>query len=250
MFKNNIDELDQHFLKDNYIINKIINVSNINSNDKVLEIGAGKGVLSELINKKTNNFTIIEKDVRLKNYLKNYKVIYNDVLKEDINNYDIIITSLPYSITEPFIYKLLDINFKRLIMICGKKFADEVIDKKINKLTLLTNLYFNTEKIIDIKPSSFEPQPRVMSSLIVIEKKEIDSLSTNELIMRYLYNYRYMKIKNALKEILIKINNITQNEARKIISSYNIDDNILNKMFDEISNIELNEITNKIMYQN
>lgn len=250
MFENNIDELDQHFLKDNYIINKIINVSNINSNDKVLEIGAGKGVLSELINKKTNNFTIIEKDVRLKNYLKNYKVIYNDVLKEDINNYDIIITSLPYSITEPFIYKLLDINFKRLIMICGKKFADEVIDKKINKLTLLTNLYFNTEKIIDIKPSSFEPQPRVMSSLIVIEKKEIDSLSTNELIMRYLYNYRYMKIKNALKEILIKINNITQNEARKIISSYNIDDNILNKMFDEISNIELNEIFNKIMYQN
>lgn len=250
MFENNIDELDQHFLKDNYIINKIINVSNINSNDKVLEIGAGKGVLSELINKKTNNFTIIEKDVRLKNYLKNYKVIYNDVLKEDINNYDIIITSLPYSITEPFIYKLLDINFKRLIMICGKKFADEVIDKKINKLTLLTNLYFNTEKIIDIKPSSFEPQPRVMSSLIVIEKKEIDSLSTNELIMRYLYNYRYMKIKNALKEILIKINNITQNDARKIISSYNIDDNILNKMFDEISNNELNEIFNKIMYQN
>ena len=244
MFKNDTDLLDQHFLIDEEVINTFISSCDLNKEDKVLEIGAGKGVLSSIINEKVKSFTIIEKDERLREYLSNYNVIYNDVLKEDINGYNKIITSLPYSITEPFMYKLIDVTFDKLIMICGKNFADSINED--NKLSLLTNLYFNVEKIMDIKPTSFKPEPRVMSSLIVLTIKDINTLSKEDKIIRLLYKYRYMKVKNSLKEILIKIDNITQREARDIINNYNIDNNILDKLFDELSNNELKELKNNI----
>ena len=245
-FKNDTNYLDQHFLIDEDVIKVFIDSCDLNKNDKVLEIGAGKGTLSKIINSKIKSLTIIEKDERLKKYLSKYNVIYNDVLKEDISGYNKIITSLPYSITEPFIYKLIDVSFDKLIMICGKTFADNTIFKNDSKLSILTNLYFNVEKIIDIKPDSFEPKPRVLSSLIVLTKKDINELSKEDKIIRMLYKYRYLKVKNALKEILIKLDNITQKEARAIINSYNIDENILNKLFDELSNNEVKVLKNKI----
>ena len=246
MFENDTNYLDQHFLIDEDIINEIINVCDLKNNDVVLEIGAGKGALSKLIKDKVKSFTIIEKDERLKEDLKDYNVIYNDVLKEDISGYNKIITSLPYSIIEPFIYKLVDVNFDELIMICGKNYADEVINKEENKLALLTNSYFDIKKIMDIKKDAFEPQPKVMSSLIILTKKGDNKLDKEDKILAMLYKYRYMKVKNALKEILIKIDNITQREARDIINKYNITDNVLNKLFDELSNEEVKELKNKI----
>ncbi len=246
MFENDTNFLDQHFLKDENVINRFIQECDLNEKDIVLEIGAGKGILSNIINKRVKSFTIIEKDIRLKKYLNDYNVIYNDVLKEDISGYNKIITSLPYSITEPFIYKLIDIDFDKVIMICGKKFADSIINENNTKLSLLVNSYFNVKRIIDIEPTSFEPQPRVMSSLITLTMKDIKKLSKSDVILRELYKYRYMKIKNALKEILIKINNITQRQAREIIDSFEINELILNKLFDELSNNELKELKNKI----
>jgi len=243
-FKNDTNLLDQHFLIDQKVVDLFIDCCDLKKEDKVLEIGAGKGILSKIIKNKVESLTIIEKDERLKKYLLDYKVIYSDVLKEDINGYNKIITSLPYSITEPFMYKLIDVQFDKLIMICGKNFADSINED--NKLSLLTNLYFNVEKIMDIEPKSFEPQPRVMSSLIVLKQKDINTLTKTDKILRLLYKYRYMKIKNALKEILIKLDNITQRDARNIITKYNIDNTILEKMFDELSNEEVKMLKNAI----
>lgn len=245
-FKNDTNLLDQHFLVDEDIVDIFIDTCELNKDDKVLEIGAGKGILSKKIKDKVKNFTIIEKDERLKEYLVDYNVIYNDVLNENIDGYNKIITSLPYSITEPFIYKIIDIKFDKLIMICGKNFADSIVNKDDNKISLLTNLYFDIKKIIDIKPQSFNPEPRVMSSLIVLTIKDINSLDKNDKILAMLYKYRYMKVKNALKEILIKLDNITQRQARDIISKLNISEPILNKLFDELSNNEVKELKNNI----
>ena len=61
-----------------------------------------------------------------------------------------------------------------------------------------------------------------------------------------LYQYRYMKVKNALKEILIKLDKITQRQAKDIIKNYNINEDISNKLFDELSNSEVVELYKKI----
>ena len=245
MFENDTNFLDQHFLVDEKIIKTFIDSCEINKDDIVLEIGPGKGVLTKYLNEQASKLLVIEKDIRLLPFLKDYDVIYRDVLRCDIPDVNKIVTSLPYSITEPFLYKLLDVNFDKLIMMCGKNFVDN-LESNNTKLSIMCNLYFNYTKICDVKPDSFNPKPKVMSSLITMTKKDEDKLSKKDKIVRLLYKYRYMKVKNALKEILIKLDNLTQRQAKDIIKNYNINEDISNKLFDELSNSEVVELYKQI----
>lgn len=245
MFENDTNFLDQHFLVDENIIKTFIDSCEINKDDIVLEIGPGKGVLTKYLNEQASKLLVIEKDIRLLPFLKDYDVTYRDVLRCDIPDVNKIVTSLPYSITEPFLYKLLDVNFDKLIMMCGKNFVDN-LEKNNTKLSIMCNLYFNYNKICDVKPDSFNPKPKVMSSLITMTKKSEEELSKKDKIVRLLYKYRYMKIKNALKEILIKLDNLTQRQAKDIIKNYNINEDISNKLFDELSNSEVVELYKQI----
>jgi 16S rRNA (adenine1518-N6/adenine1519-N6)-dimethyltransferase len=245
MFENDTNFLDQHFLVDENIIKTFIDSCEITKDDIVLEVGPGKGVLTKYLKEQANKLLVIEKDVRLIPFLKDYDVTYRDVLHCDIPDVNKIVTSLPYSITEPFLYKLLDVNFDKLIMMCGKNFVDN-LESNNTKLSIMCNLYFNYTKICDVKPDSFNPKPKVMSSLITMTKKDEEELSKKDKIVRLLYKYRYMKVKNALKEILIKLDGLTQRQAKDIIKNYNINEDISNKLFDELSNFEVVELYKQI----
>ena len=245
MFENDTNFLDQHFLVDENIIKTFIDSCEITKDDIVLEVGPGKGVLTKYLKEQAKKLLVIEKDVRLIPFLKDYDVTYRDVLHCDIPDVNKIVTSLPYSITEPFLYKLLDVNFDKLIMMCGKNFVDN-LESNNTKLSIMCNLYFNYTKICDVKPDSFNPKPKVMSSLITMTKKDEEELSKKDKIVRLLYKYRYMKVKNALKEILIKLDGLTQRQAKDIIKNYNINEDISNKLFDELSNVEVVELYKKI----
>ena len=114
--------LGQNFLNDENIIDKIVKSAEIDKDTLVIEIGPGAGALS----KKTiplSGYTILyEIDTRLKDILDdvlngndNYKIIFNDVLKQNIKE-DIkdlaykkvyVVANLPYYITTPIIFKLL-----------------------------------------------------------------------------------------------------------------------------------------------
>ena len=159
MFKNNPDELDQHFLIDKDVINNFIKVCNLNKDDIVLEIGPGVGTLTKLIAPKVKKLYVIEKDIRLKPYLdkiNNIDITYGSCLDVSFPKVDKIITSLPYSIIEPFVYKIIHEDFKELYMILGKNYCDNVINHKITNLGLLTNIYFDVTKYFDIYPTSFD----------------------------------------------------------------------------------------------
>ena len=249
MFVNDTNYLDQHFLVDNKVVSDFVNEIDPQINDIIVEIGPGKGVITKQILPYVNDYTVIEKDENLIPFLEQYpslKIINANVLDIDIPKCNKIITSLPYSITEPFIYKLINTNFDKLIMICGNTYAINVLNNNNNKLSLLTNSFFNIKYIEEIKPISFKPEPKALSALISLEPKKEEELNKKELIIRKLFLYRYMKLKNALKEILIKVDNITQNEARNIINSYQIDDIILNKKFDELSSDETKDLIDKL----
>ena len=137
-------------------------------------------------------------------------------------------------------------------MITGSRFAENVLANKKNKLSLLTNCYFEIEKIMDIIPESFNPKPRVMSSMIRLRPKEVSNIEEKELIIfRFLFYFREKKLKNALTESLIKqakINDkcLTQKETKKIIENLNIDLDLLEKEFMLFSNEELEYLFKKI----
>ena len=251
-FVNDTNYLDQHFLTDRSIINAFIDASNLRINENVVEIGPGKGEISDTIARRVNHLTCIEIDRDLEPFInvlkdkhKNVDVIYGSALNIFIPKCDKIISALPYSITEPFIEKLLRCDFLEAILIVGKKFADSVVEKKLNKLALLTNSFFRVEKIMDIAPDAFDPKPRVMSSMIRLTpiKREDLNLNFRKFIIRELFFYRDRKLKNNLMEALIEFvklhgKKLTKKESKSIIEGYNLPKEMLNKHMENLSNEE------------
>ncbi len=253
-FTNDAQNFDQHFLIDEKVINKFIDVANILSSDEIVEVGPGSGVLTKLIAPKAKKLTCIELDERLKPQLEilkekypNIELIFANILDSYIPKCNKIITSLPYRIIEPFIGKLLKCEFQELFMIVGSNFADSILNKEITKLAIITNCFFKTTKYIDILPNSFNPSPRVKSTLIRLQPISYNQLDDNYLLFRLMFNFRTKKVKNNLVESLIKYYQLkglllTKNESKKIINDLNINNNILNKTFESCSNEELKEI--------
>ena len=251
-FKNDTNYLDQHFLIDKSVINKFVDACNIGINDNVVEIGPGKGTISEYLARKANHLTCVEIDRNLEHYMSvlsdkfdNVDVLYGNALNVFIPDCNKIVSALPYSITEPFIEKLIRCNFEESILIVGKHFADSVLEKKIEKLPLLTNSFFKVEKIDDIEPNAFEPAPRVMSSIIRLTPIKRSELKNNfkMFIFREVFFRRDKKLKNDLVEALISFasfhdKKLTKKESKKIIEDYNLDKTILNKRIENLSNEE------------
>ena len=259
-FINDTNYLDQHFLIDKAVINAFIDASNLRIDEDVVEIGPGKGEISDTIARRVNHLTCIEIDRNLEpfiNVLKdrhdNVDVMYGSALSVYIPKCNKIISALPYSITEPFIEKLLRCDFEEAILIVGKRFADNVVEKNLNKLALLTNSFFRVEKIMDIGPDAFEPQPRVMSSmirLIPIKREELN-YSFKKFIFRELFFNRDRKIKNNLMEALIEFvklhgKKLTKKESKGIIDGYDLPKEMLNKRMENLSNEEYEILYNKL----
>ena len=241
MFANDTNYLDQHFLIDTNIIDKYIAFPKFTKKDTVLEIGPGQGTLTKLIAPQVKKMYAIELDKRLKNYLEaipNLEVIWGSVLDVPIPKVDKIITSLPYSIIEPFIYKMITADFKEMYMLMGDKFVLNVVKQEITKLSVITNSFFQTEILLEVPPTAFDIPPRT-DSYIVKMQKITKPLTNKYQIYRELYLLDTKKIKNSLMETLIKLDNLTKREAKEIIKNLNISEEILNEKFDNLSNNNL-----------
>ena len=101
-FVNDIKYLDQHFLVDKSIINAFVDASNLKINENVVEIGPGKGEISDTIARRVNHLTCIEIDRDLEPFInvlkekyENMDVIYGNALNVYIPPCDKIISALP-----------------------------------------------------------------------------------------------------------------------------------------------------------
>ena len=223
--------LGQNFLIDKNILKKIVDVGNINSNDKVLEIGPGTGNLTEYIVKANpKTIIVVEKDFNLTKLLKNkfkkkVKIINDDILKisEDFYNEKFIIYgNLPYNIsTQILAFWCLSkkIKVKKLILMFQKEVADRIVakvnTKNYSRITILSNWKFYIKKLFDINPECFSPRPKIKSSLLEFTPKK------NIVDIKYPRNIE-------------KITNIFFSQRRKMVKKNFMK---LFKNFDEVSKL-------------
>ena len=105
--------LGQNFLIDNNVIEKIIDFSEIQAGDVVLEIGPGLGSLTEKLVEKAKNVYAIEIEAKFCHYLEdkfssysNIEIINNDILKIELPSCNKVVSNIPYSITGPIFEKV------------------------------------------------------------------------------------------------------------------------------------------------
>ena len=182
--------LGQNFLEDNNVLSKIIETGNISKRDIILEIGPGTGNLTErILNKNPKELYVVEKDKDLANILKkrfgrNIKIINNDILKcyKDFR-FELpikVFGNLPYNISTKILTSFIKIEnlnqfFEKFIFVFQKEVVDRIVadenSKDYGRLSVITSWKMNKSKIINIPPSSFNPIPKVWSSLILLSPK-------------------------------------------------------------------------------
>ena len=214
--------LGQNFLIDKNIINLITEIGEINKKISVIEVGPGRGSLTEkILEKEPKDFTVIEKDERLVDILhekfgSKIKIINKDMMKIEYRDHLkknlIIFGNLPYNISTQILVKWikiqdLDTFCNKLILMFQKEVADRIIaqpnTKNYGRLSILSNWRMEIEKIIDIEPRSFNPSPKVRSTLLTFVPKneffELTDPKNLEYITNIFFNQRRKMIKKPMK---------------------------------------------------
>ncbi len=232
--------LGQNFLIDKKILEKIVNCTDI-ENKTVLEIGPGTGNLTSYILKKNpKEIFVIEKDYKLAENLKDkfqnkLNIINDDVLSVNenslFNEKVIVFGNLPYNISTEILSKWI-INlkntfwFENLILMFQKEVADRIIaefnNSNYGRLTILSNWKLKIKKIIDIKPDSFHPKPKIDSTLLFFSPREnffkIKDPKNLEKITRIFFNHRRKMIKKPFNQLF--------NGNQEILNKLRIDLNL------------------------
>ena len=215
--------LGQNFLIDREVLEKIVSITDI-TNKEVLEIGPGSGNLTTyILKKKPKKLYVVEKDDDLAILLKEkfdteIKIINDDILKvseSTISDQKLsVFGNLPYNISTEILSKwILNIGsnfwFDSLVLMFQKEVADRIISEFNNsnygRLSILSSWKLNVKKILDIKPQSFSPRPKIDSSLLLFTPKEnffkLKDPKNLEKITRIFFSQRRKMLKKPFNQV-------------------------------------------------
>ncbi len=253
--------LGQNFLKDDNILNKIVNAISLQPEDLVIEIGPGQGALTKKLVQKTVNLVCYEVDERTKPYLDKLcnsktKIIFNDFMKADIKedignikyNNLYIIANLPYYITTPIIKKIIldKLPIKSMILMMQKevaeRFSSNINSKEYGSITLYLNYYFKINKLFDVSRNSFDPIPNVDSSVVEFDVKTNKVLVENEELFFNIINDAFRQKRKNLKN---NLKNYDLEKIATVLKNYDLNlqnraENLSINVFADIAN-SLNE---------
>ena len=220
--------LGQNFLIDKNIIKKILILSDL-KNRHVVEIGPGRGALTdEILKKNPRSLTVVEKDFKLSKLLeekyfgnKVLKIYNYDILKFNLEKFvkkgSIIFGNLPYNISSQILVQIIKFkkwppNYLDLIFMFQKELGERIIcshhSKNYGRLSILSNLRLSVINKFSISPNCFKPRPKVNSMVIHFKPKKmsfnIANISNLEKITNIFFSNKRKMINKSIKKILNK----------------------------------------------
>ena len=219
--------LGQNFLQDPNIINKIVAGLGVNDKDIVVEIGPGRGALTELIIPQAGHTHLIEFDRDLvlhwqtqADSLENLSVHGCDVLKFDLNEIIKttdrklkIIGNLPYNISSPVLFHLMHYadHIEHQVVMLQKevveRMAAEPGSKQFGRLSVMLQQRYQIENLFKVPPAAFFPPPKVDSAIarltpLVNIDCPVSSQSDFEKVVKQAFSMRRKTLRNTLKGLL------------------------------------------------
>ena len=202
----------QNFLIDGRVADRHIAYAGIRDGDRVLEVGPGLGILTERVLGLPCSLTCIELDDILARYISEtygdrLTLIHGDAVKVPFPEFDVFVSNLPYSVSTPVIFKLLDCSFRTGVVMVQKEFADRMVadvgSPDYSRLTV--NLFYRADcEVMETVPASrFNPRPKVDSALVRITPREAPFDVIDEKLFfkvtEITFNHRRKKIGTSLK---------------------------------------------------
>lgn len=223
--------LGQHFLVNSNVADKIARQF-FPVAGPIVEIGPGRGILTELLLKYrdeqgSNPITAIELDntlfYKLKNKYENlngFEILNRDILKIDLNRLfpvDLVnvIGNVPYYISKELMDWVITYyaKIRRVIFMMQKEFVDKVQpvigSDQSNAQSVLLNYIFTITKLFDVSPGSFSPQPRVKSTVFLLEPVT----PSPEVDVAGFYAFLHRCFMNRRKTLMNNLSENTHNET-------------------------------------
>ena len=214
----------QNFLIDHGVIREIVRAVHPRSDDCIVEIGPGKGAITELLADACQHLRVIELDRDLVPWLKvkfekhpDFQLFQTDALQFDFaqlvqDNQPLrIVGNLPYNISTPLIFHLLsystqvaDMHFmlqKEVV----KRMAAQPGDSAYGRLGIMVQYYCAVEDLFEVPPTAFDPAPKVDSAIVRLVPHQVlpyvaHNIKTLERLVNVAFQQRRKTLRNALKQ--------------------------------------------------
>ncbi|RLF99919.1 MAG: ribosomal RNA small subunit methyltransferase A [Candidatus Wolframiiraptor sp.] len=206
-------KLGQHFLTDRAILDKMIEYGDLTKSDIVLEVGAGRGELTEKLAERAGKVIAVELDEslareaesRLKRY-SNVRLIVGDILKLKPKGFNKVVSNPPYSISTKLLEWLIESRPELMVLTLQREFASKLVAKpgspKYLYISFLSNFFYET-RIADVLPKKlFKPPPKVDSAIVIMNRRgeEIMLDSATRRFLKYLFTRRGQTLRRVLRD--------------------------------------------------
>jgi len=212
----------QNFLNNPTIIDRIVRHINPQADDRLVEIGPGKGAITHLLLDSCPALQVIELDrdlipILLAQFAKYraFKIHQHDALAFDYEQLMIddrplrIVGNLPYNISTPLIFHLL--TYQQRIQDMHFMLQKEVVerlaatpgDKHYGRLSVMVQYYCEVDNLFHVPPESFTPQPKVDSAIVRLQPhRELPHRASNPEHLSHLVNTVFQQRRKTLRNTL------------------------------------------------
>ena len=251
-------KLGQNFLVDETIVNKIASAAELSPGETVLEVGPGIGTLTQFLAETGANVVAVEIDRGLLPILdktldgyENVRIINKDILQLDITEAIgkeafKVVANLPYYITTPIIFALLEQNLpiERLVIMVQKEVAERMTatpgGKEYGALSVAIQYYTEPILAFTVPATAFIPSPNVESAVVVCKLREKPPVDVDEKlffrVVKAAFSVRRKMLNNALKNM-----GISSEEVAAWLERAQIDGK---RRGETLSQIEFGRLTN------
>ena len=216
-----IKRLGQNFLIDPNIVRKIVALAELTPADTVLEIGPGRGILTEALCRASGHVTAIEVDPRLYAYLaerrhqfSNLTLVLDDAMTYPIEHLPIgavVVANLPYYLSTPLLFRILDQRdrFPRMVLMLQNEVADRLVAKPNTSdygvLSVMAQYAAEITKAFRVSAQCFRPRPEVGSAVVLLKTKHQRALNQEEepkfaALVKAAFAHRRKTLTNSLKD--------------------------------------------------
>ena len=201
----------QHFMLKEPVLEKIVQLAELSSTDTVLEIGAGTGFLTRLLQQRCRVIAV-ELDERLCTLLKaelpekNLQLLCGDFLKTELPQFNKVVSLPPYARSAAVMYKLFEHEFDSAVLVFQREFAAKLAAlpgfEEYNALSVLTQYGFDVKTEQRIEPGCFFPRPVGESCIVKMVKTlrhgQAKDKSAFSLFVKSVFRYKNKNLRNAL----------------------------------------------------